>query len=551
MLRSLYTLALVCALATPTAAQTATVSGTITDQSSAAVPGATVMLEGPGGSRTAISGSSGEYSFTNLANGSYKVTVTLSGFAPGTRDVVVSGANVEVPAISLALASLSDTIVVSASKSETALINAPATMSVVTSETLASSPAQNYGDLLRSVPGLNVIQMSARDINMTSRQGTSTLTNSQLVLLDGRSIYLDFFGLVLWDFVPSQPVATSSRSRWCAGRPRRSGAPTRSPASSTSSPRRRARRRARRSRSPAASSTATPARRRRQRRGELYGANAHLRPARRTTAGRIASRAGYFNSDPLPRPTGHDSRAFRIRATRPQPVGGAAYPSDATGALGTAFENQGTSQPKFDAARRPGADSGGRITYQGGYRRHRAASSTPASAPSTSRAARTWATAGSNYREGRAEGQRLRQPARRRGAEPAARRTRSPGSRCSSNFKTQTYDFEVGNAYRAGTRHMFSYGGNVRRNNFDITLAPAAEDRTELGAYVQDEIFFDKFRLDARRPRRQVRQHRRSGVLAAAGGDVQARRPTTRSASRSTARSARRRSSTTTSTSRS
>ena len=68
---------------------------------------------------------------------------------------------------------------------------------------LASTPAQNYGDLLRSVPGVNVIQLSARDINITSRQGTSTLTNSQLVLLDGRSIYLDFFGIVLWDFLPN------------------------------------------------------------------------------------------------------------------------------------------------------------------------------------------------------------------------------------------------------------------------------------------------------------------------------------------------------------
>ena len=45
------------------------------------------------------------------------------------------------------------------------------------------------------------------------------------------------------------------------------------------------------------------------------------------------------------------------------------------------------------------------------------------------------------------------------------------------------------------SRHILSYGGNVRRNNFDITIAPTAEDRTELGAYFQDEIFWDKFRL--------------------------------------------------------
>ena len=52
---------------------------------------------------------------------------------------------------------------------------------------------------------MNVVQLSARDINVTSRQATSTLATSQLALLDGRSLYLDFFGLVLWDFVPTIP----------------------------------------------------------------------------------------------------------------------------------------------------------------------------------------------------------------------------------------------------------------------------------------------------------------------------------------------------------
>ena len=49
---------------------------------------------------------------------------------------------------------------------------------------------------------MNVIQTSARDINVTSRQATSTLATSQLALLDGRTIYQDFFGFVLWDFLP-------------------------------------------------------------------------------------------------------------------------------------------------------------------------------------------------------------------------------------------------------------------------------------------------------------------------------------------------------------
>ncbi len=98
--------------------------------------------------------------------------------------------------------SYAETIVVTATRTEVQIINAPATVSVITSDVIANSPAQNFGDLLSSVPGMNVSQTSARDINLTTRGATSTLATSQLALLDGRSIYLNFFGFVAWDFLP-------------------------------------------------------------------------------------------------------------------------------------------------------------------------------------------------------------------------------------------------------------------------------------------------------------------------------------------------------------
>ena len=52
------------------------------------------------------------------------------------------------------------------------------------------------------MPGLNITQVSARDINVTSRAPTGTLATGQLALLDGRSLYQDFFGFVMWDFLP-------------------------------------------------------------------------------------------------------------------------------------------------------------------------------------------------------------------------------------------------------------------------------------------------------------------------------------------------------------
>ena len=94
---------------------------------------------------------------------------------------------------------------VSAMRAESRLIDAPATMTVLPGSMLATAPAQNYGDLLRTVcgAGQNLIQTSARDVNMTSRQATNTTATSQLVLVDGRSVFLHFFGLVLWDFLPT------------------------------------------------------------------------------------------------------------------------------------------------------------------------------------------------------------------------------------------------------------------------------------------------------------------------------------------------------------
>ena len=95
-----------------------------------------------------------------------------------------------------------ETVVVSASKTEEKLINAPATMTVVGPDTIQSAPTQNFAELLRTVPGVNITQVSPRDINITTRGATSTLATGNLALLDGRSLYQDFFGFVMWDFLP-------------------------------------------------------------------------------------------------------------------------------------------------------------------------------------------------------------------------------------------------------------------------------------------------------------------------------------------------------------
>lgn len=96
-------------------------------------------------------------------------------------------------------------VVVSASARTEALLDAPAAVSVITGTELATNPGDQLVDHLRRVPGINVVQFSARDVNIASRSSTGGINTSTLVLADGRNLYLDFLGFVMWEFAPTDP----------------------------------------------------------------------------------------------------------------------------------------------------------------------------------------------------------------------------------------------------------------------------------------------------------------------------------------------------------
>lgn len=489
MTRAAFLLMVSLSIAAQAAAQSGALTGTIVDETNAAVPGATVQLSGPGVNASTTSGPRGEYAFRELQPGRYRLNALLVGFAPGTSgEVTVEASEVQVPPIQVAVAGITDVVVVSASRAEATLLEAPATMSVVGSDMIASSSAQNYGDLLRSVPGLNVVQMSARDVNLTSRQSTSTLSNSQLVLLDGRSVYLDFFGIVLWDFLPSnvsdirqiEVIRGPASAVWGAN------ALTGVVNVITKSPRE----------APGVTASLSGGWFGRDVNGSsadaggLFGANASVSSiASDRWSYRVS--AGYFGSDAYARPAGRIPVIADPRAAG-KTVGGAPYPSNGPGPLGSAFENRGTSQPKFDA-RVDQEVEGGRITYAGGVGGssgiiHTGIGPFDIQKGSTMGYGKVAYNKGSlftsffvNYIDAEAPNLLLANPA-----------TRLP---LQLNFSTQTYDFSIGDSLALGRRQLLTFGGNARRNNFDITIAPAAENRTELGAYVQDEVFTKYVRL--------------------------------------------------------
>ena len=76
----------------------------------------------------------------------------------------------------------------------------PAAVTIITAEEIRNSGATNLCDLLRRVPGLEVIIVNPSDCEIGARGQNKLMSNGVLVLENGRSVYEDYFGVVLWNF---------------------------------------------------------------------------------------------------------------------------------------------------------------------------------------------------------------------------------------------------------------------------------------------------------------------------------------------------------------
>jgi iron complex outermembrane receptor protein len=90
-------------------------------------------------------------------------------------------------------------VVVSATRTERSLADVPNALTVITAEEIRDSGATSLEEALQLVPGLDVMRISNSDVNMSARGFNNENSSQLLVMIDGRSAYLDFFGIVLWE----------------------------------------------------------------------------------------------------------------------------------------------------------------------------------------------------------------------------------------------------------------------------------------------------------------------------------------------------------------
>src|SRR3954452_519740 len=134
-----------------------TISGTVTDEQGAILPGVTVTIAGTDRTSTLQTDEGGKFRFLNLAPGPYKVTVTLQGFATAVlEDVVVAvGATSDLP-VKLKVAAVAETVTVSG-QSPIVDTKATGTATNFSSDELQKIPtSRDPFALMRSVPGVLV-----------------------------------------------------------------------------------------------------------------------------------------------------------------------------------------------------------------------------------------------------------------------------------------------------------------------------------------------------------------------------------------------------------
>ncbi|MCC6333305.1 MAG: TonB-dependent receptor [Myxococcales bacterium] len=92
--------------------------------------------------------------------------------------------------------------VVAASRRAQSTLEAPNSITVITGDEIRATGLFSLPEILRRVPGAEVMAMGLTNHNVSIRGFNQRISNKVLVLLDGRPEYQDFLGLTLWPAIP-------------------------------------------------------------------------------------------------------------------------------------------------------------------------------------------------------------------------------------------------------------------------------------------------------------------------------------------------------------
>lgn len=184
--------ALVVVTRAPAAAAAQSVlTGTVIDQSGAAIAGAVVTVEGVAGtpSQTVTADAAGGFSIANLPPGRYSVAVRHDLFEATTTVADVPAGGTRTLRITLNVAGMRETMVVTGRRVESRLSETPQKIEVVSARDIERSVAGDLTDVLKKNAGVDVVQYSGvlSGIGIRGfRPEISGINKRSLLLVDGR-----------------------------------------------------------------------------------------------------------------------------------------------------------------------------------------------------------------------------------------------------------------------------------------------------------------------------------------------------------------------------
>ena len=165
----------------------ATISGSVVDGQGRPVAGARISVAGPLGVRTVHANDDGRFLMGDLPGATYRLVVEAPGLLAQSHVVPLATGAAEHVDLTLGVAPIAESVVVSASQVETALTSLPASVSVITAADLQARQTETLGDALRTLPGFTVTRNGSRGAltSLLPRGGESDFT---LVLVDGMRV---------------------------------------------------------------------------------------------------------------------------------------------------------------------------------------------------------------------------------------------------------------------------------------------------------------------------------------------------------------------------
>ncbi len=193
-------------VAAPLAAQNGTLTGRVTDaETGVAIEGAAVEALASGGDQAggAFTNATGGFALS-LAPGTYSLVISLIGYE--TQRVngigVGAGQSTQVTISLSSIALLLNPIVVTASRREEKVLDAPGSITVVGQEVIQRQTALTAMEHVKGLPGVDIAQTGLSQSNVVARGFNNIFSGALLVLNDNRIAHVPSIRVNAWNFIP-------------------------------------------------------------------------------------------------------------------------------------------------------------------------------------------------------------------------------------------------------------------------------------------------------------------------------------------------------------